>query len=132
MTYTNEEIARAAGYTPENQPSDYDGMGDFWYRRRTVSVEMPDGKVVGGDTGDILYTGPDWYSDPGAVATHLLPVLEARTKDNIEFRRCTGEWAASSNEGPLSAGVTAPTLHAAVIEAVMQTREDITPLTSST
>lgn len=123
MTYSNEKIARAAGYTPENQPSDYDDVGDFWYRRRTVSVEMPDGKVVGGDTGDILYTGPDWPNDPGAVATHLLPVLEARVPDIIFDRDPDyedGPW--SSTWSGAREPVLVATWHATVIEAVMQTR----------
>lgn len=98
MTYTNEEIARAAGLP--------------W----PVAEDET-------DAGEAYGIYPDWPNDAGAVATHLLPVLEARVPDIIFDRDPDyedGPW--SSTWSGAREPVLVATWHAAVIEAVMQTR----------
>ena len=98
MTYSNEDIARAAGY-------------DWPWLINTK-------KVRGGHA-------PDWPTDPGMCVEWLLPVLERRWPELITGR-INGRYSIWKDEQDMENRRLAPaysTWHSAVIAAIMATRE---------
>lgn len=144
MNYTNEEIARAAGLDDAGQfrqwtcpLCDVECAKDATFCRLAKGATYDKPIAV---TPVNKYIGPDWANDPGAVATWLLPVLEKRWPEYVTTRSftpadpskeildCATEfpyaiWQSEFRIGDGSNGVTAPTWHLAVIEAIMATAE---------
>ena len=99
MNYTNEEIAWAAGFCTTNEGTDFcldvDAEFQKWMRM------------------------PDWPTDPGAVATWLLPVLEKRLGEYACWAR-KDEYVIRSMKKFIPFPIS-PTWHECVIEAIMAT-----------
>ena len=108
MTNTNEDIARAAGLN--------------WPLLLIASTQ-------GSET---LKIEPDWRSDPAAVATWLLPVLERRwpdmTTDRFTLSKPDDEivsaWGIKSTRKRPRHVILTRTWHQAVINGILATRED--------
>ncbi len=116
--YSNEEIARAAGYVRGVNPEF--ASVDLWRR-----ISRMDDK--GDDYTDIIC--PDWPNDPGACAEFLLPVLEARWPRVQFFRwadedlmREFGQWCVTDRELASRDDCRwGDSFHACVIAAIMAT-----------
>lgn len=103
MNYTDEEIARAAGFCTTNEGTDF---------CLDVDAEFQEWRIM-----------PNWPANPGAVATWLLPVLERRyTKISLERHPHIEayRWIVLYGE---SASI-APTWHECVIAAIMASAEN--------
>ncbi len=114
--YSNEEIARAAGYTTPHEPR-FMGL----YQLGDVGLVDEHGTWVG--------WLPDWPNDPGACAEFLLPVLEARWPRVQFFRwadedlmREFGQWCVTDRELASRDDCRwGDSFHACVIAAIMAT-----------